>query len=145
MNQSRRFYLIVLLSLVASLLLLSSSFLHKYRRAVNDVEEPKDHDKQPWDIADWSRFAYVQYATNSAYLCNSVMIFESLHRLKCKADRLLMYSSSFSLDDNSTESALLRKAKDEYGAILKPIEVQRKSFVERELQSQATKLTSRLT
>ncbi len=40
----------------------------------------------PGDV-NWSRFAYVQYVTNSAYLCNSVMLFETLHRLGSKADR----------------------------------------------------------
>lgn len=75
---------------------------------------------------DWSRFAYVQYVTNSAYLCNSVMLFESLHRLGSKPDRLMMYPSSFSEDalGDSTESRLLRKARDEYGVKLMPIQVQ---------------------
>lgn len=35
---------------------------------------------------DWSRFAYTKYATNTVYLCNSVMIFESLKRFGNKAD-----------------------------------------------------------
>ncbi|QKX54216.1 uncharacterized protein TRUGW13939_01301 [Talaromyces rugulosus] len=75
---------------------------------------------------DWSRYAYVQYVTNTAYLCNSVMLFEILHRLQSKPDRLLMYPSDFSVDteDDSTESYLLRKARDEYQAKLMPIEVQ---------------------
>lgn len=40
---------------------------------------------------DWSRYAYTQYVTNKEYLCNSVMIFETLHRLKAKAERVMMY------------------------------------------------------
>jgi alpha-N-acetylglucosamine transferase len=78
---------------------------------------------------DWSRFAYVQYVTNTAYLCNSVMLFEILTRLQSKADRLLMYPSSFSVDteDDSTESKLLRKARDEYKVKLVPISVQSRS------------------
>ncbi|QKX63128.1 uncharacterized protein TRUGW13939_10296 [Talaromyces rugulosus] len=78
---------------------------------------------------DWSRFAYVQYVTNTAYLCNSVMLFEILNRLQSKADRLLMYPSSFSVDteDDSTESKLLRKARDEYKVKLVPILVQSRS------------------
>jgi hypothetical protein len=75
---------------------------------------------------DWFRFAYVQYVTNTAYLCNSVMLFETLSRLQSKADRLLMYPSEFSMDSDgtSTESRLLRKARDEYNVKLMPIEVQ---------------------
>ena len=78
------------------------------------------------DAVDWSRFAYSQYATNEAYLCNSVMIFETLHRLQSKADRFLMYPLDFSVDenDNGTQSRLLRKARDEYNAKLVPVELQ---------------------
>jgi hypothetical protein len=73
---------------------------------------------------DWSRFAYTQYVTETAYLCNSVMLFEILHRLGSKADRLLMYPSTFSLDIKTTQGKLLLKAKDEYGAKLQPITIQ---------------------
>lgn len=82
------------------------------------------------DSVDWSRFAYVQYATNHAYLCNSVMVFEILHRLNSKADRLLLYPSDFELDGDpkteSPDSRLLRKARDQYDVKLKGIEVQRR-------------------
>ncbi|PWY78244.1 nucleotide-diphospho-sugar transferase [Aspergillus heteromorphus CBS 117.55] len=77
-------------------------------------------------ITDWSRFAYVQYVTNTAYLCNSVMIFETLHRMNSKADRLLMYPAGFPIEGDSAESILLRKAHHEYGVKLVPIEVQSK-------------------
>jgi hypothetical protein len=76
----------------------------------------------------WSRYAYVQYVTNTAYLCNSVMLFEILHRLGSKADRLMMYPSSFAVDGStSEESKLLRKARDQYGVKLMPIEIQRRA------------------
>ncbi|KAK9251623.1 nucleotide-diphospho-sugar transferase [Lipomyces tetrasporus] len=76
---------------------------------------------------DWSRFAYVQYVTDTAYLCNSVMLFEILHRLGSKAHRLMMYPSSFTVDGASTEeSRLLRQARDKYGVKLMPIEIQRR-------------------
>ncbi|KAJ5319313.1 CAZyme family GT8 [Penicillium brevicompactum] len=75
---------------------------------------------------DWSRFAYTQYATDRSYLCNSLMIFEALHRLGSKPDRVLLYSSEFNLseDDDSKESHMLRFARDNYGVKLKPIQVQ---------------------
>lgn len=71
----------------------------------------------------------VQYTTNLAYLCNSVMLFEILHRLGSKADRLLMYPSEFRVKGDSaetTESRLLRKARDEFNVKLSPIEVKRR-------------------
>ncbi|CAG8052055.1 unnamed protein product [Penicillium olsonii] len=75
---------------------------------------------------DWSRFAYTQYATDRSYLCNSLMIFEALHRLGSKPDRVLLYASEFSLPQNhdSKESRMLRFAQENYGVKLKPIQVQ---------------------
>lgn len=77
---------------------------------------------------DWTRFAYIQYVTNTEYLCNSVMLFETLHRLGARANKLLRYLSHFSVatDDDSTEVRLLRHARDVYGANLKPIHVQKR-------------------
>ncbi|PLB54728.1 nucleotide-diphospho-sugar transferase [Aspergillus steynii IBT 23096] len=91
---------------------------------------------------DWSRFAYVQYVTNTPYLCNSVMLFETLHRLGSKPDRLMMYPASFSEDarDDSTQSRLLRKARDEYGVTLMPIEVQSRNSGDRTWAESYTKL-----
>jgi len=94
----------------------------------NAVEKTIVNDK---DI-DWSRFAYVQYVTNSDYLCNSIMLFEILHRLGAKADRAIMYPTSM-LDPDTTDSnygddaRLLFKARDEYGVKLVPIKVQHRS------------------
>jgi hypothetical protein len=80
---------------------------------------------------DWSRFAYTQYVTNTEYLCNSVMLFETLHRLGSKADRLMMYPSRMHPDPDPTssspESRLLLKAQNDYGVKLMPIEVQHRS------------------
>jgi hypothetical protein len=79
---------------------------------------------------DWSQFAYTQYVTNTDYLCNSLMIFETLHRLGSKADRLLLYPSTL-LNTNTTEDGLvnrlLDKAKIDYSVKLIPIEEQHKS------------------
>lgn len=75
---------------------------------------------------DWSRFAYVQYATSTSHICNSLMIFESLSRLEAKADRVMIYPVEYSLDesDNSAASHLLRKARDQYNVKLVPAEIQ---------------------
>jgi hypothetical protein len=76
----------------------------------------------------WSSFAYVQYVTNSNYLCNSVMIMETLHRLGSRPDRIILYPSRM-LEPDATSSTshdgqLLLKARDEYGAKIIPISVQ---------------------
>lgn len=77
---------------------------------------------------DWSQYAYTQYVTNKDYLCNSVMIFESLHRLKAKADRVIMYPESMmsptETEPQSNEAKLLVKARDEYNVKLVPVSVQ---------------------
>ena len=84
---------------------------------------------------DWTRFAYIQYVTNTDYLCNSVMLFEALHRLDSKPDRLMMYPDYFSVadDDNSREAELLRIARDRYEVKLKPIQVQSRNGGDRKL------------
>lgn len=86
----------------------------------------------PSGDVDWSRFAYTQYATNSAYLCNSVMFFEILHRLGSRADRVLMYPSKMMTEGGpdaptTSDQRLLQKAADEYNVRLVPIEVQHRS------------------
>ncbi|EGY17530.1 hypothetical protein VD0002_g172 [Verticillium dahliae] len=87
--------------------------------------------KAPDHGHDWSRFAYIQYVTNSEYLCNSVMLFESLFRLQSKADRVMMYPRRM-LEPTASESAtldgrLLIKAREQYGVKLVPIEVQHRT------------------
>lgn len=74
---------------------------------------------------DWSRFAYSQYVTEKNYLCNSLMIFETLHRLGSKAERLMMYPEQWSLESDTPETKLLQQARDDYNVKLVPIHVQR--------------------
>ncbi|OTA38014.1 hypothetical protein BTJ68_02156 [Hortaea werneckii EXF-2000] len=57
------------------------------------------------------------------HLCNPVMLLESLHRTGAKADRLLLYSNQWGVDDESPEASLLRKARDQYDVKLQPIEI----------------------
>ncbi|KAI1453125.1 glycosyltransferase family 8 protein [Annulohypoxylon moriforme] len=79
----------------------------------------------------WSRFAYTQYVTNAAYLCNSVMIFETLFRLGSKADRVMMYPETMmdpgETNPSSEEARLIVKARDEYKVKLVPVSVQRRA------------------
>ncbi|KAI1634001.1 glucose N-acetyltransferase [Biscogniauxia mediterranea] len=79
----------------------------------------------------WSRFAYTQYVTNSVYLCNSVMIFETLFRLQSRADRVMMYPEAMmdpaETNPTTEEAKLLVKARDVYGVKLVPISVQKRT------------------
>lgn len=92
-----------------------------------ELQNPDNGDKEgPTSDIDWHRFAYCQYVTNHAYLCNSLMIFESLNRFESKADRLMMYPEKWDIDEAnpSPEAQLLLKARDEYNVNLLPIQVQ---------------------
>ncbi|KAF2145326.1 glycosyltransferase family 8 protein [Aplosporella prunicola CBS 121167] len=79
------------------------------------------------DGVDWSRFAYSQYATNSAYLCNSVMVFDALKRLGSRADRILFYPAEWDTiihDKVDRDSQLLVKARDWLDVKLIPVNMQ---------------------
>ncbi|WPH04647.1 glucose n-acetyltransferase 1 [Acrodontium crateriforme] len=79
------------------------------------------------DDIDWSEFAYCTYATSSSDLCNSVMLLEALHQVDVRADRVLLFSREWDVDgENVTDEVrLLRRARDEYGAKLQPIDILR--------------------
>ncbi|MCJ1423697.1 N-acetylglucosaminyltransferase [Sticta canariensis] len=74
----------------------------------------------------WSRYAYSQYATTSAHLCNSIMLFETLSRLGSKPDRLLFYPSTWDTDITSSrdrDSQLLVMARDKFKVKLIPVDI----------------------
>ena len=127
--------LAVLLFIVLGLFNLPSPSLGSFHPGASEspsVTPPssgKDYSSTPgaYGPVDWSRFAYVQYVTNSAYLCNSVMLFEILHRLGAKANKLMMYPSNIDVDGTGSDSALVRKARDQYGVKLQPIKVHSRS------------------
>ena len=150
--QSTRFSVSGLTAIVfvALLLLLKQNLPNKPRpnamkpvggSAQQGMGEHQDTDRTIGKGTEWSQVAYVQYVTNLPYLCNSIMLFERLHSLGCKPDRVMMYPSGFSLGDNSTEARLLAKARDEFKVKLMAIDVQqrtdtqdRKLLKERDLQ-----------
>ncbi|KAI4231508.1 MAG: hypothetical protein L6R40_007702 [Gallowayella cf. fulva] len=87
---------------------------------------PKHSPSLQYKNVDWSRYAYFQYATSSAYLCNSVMIFEALNRLGSKADRILIYPERWDTQIESQsdrDSQLLVKARDWYNVRLVPVDL----------------------
>ncbi|CEL11071.1 Putative AlphaN-acetylglucosamine transferase (AFU_orthologue; AFUA_8G02690) [Aspergillus calidoustus] len=80
-----------------------------------------------YDLVDWSRYAYSQYATSSPYLCNAVMVFDALERLGSRAQRVLFYPKDWDViveSDHRRDSQLLRLAQEKYKALLIPIEVE---------------------
>lgn len=79
-----------------------------------------------YDKVDWSRYAYTQYATSETYLCNSVMVFEALHRLGSRADRVLFYPDEWDLimeGDYARTSQLLITAKEKYNVQLMAVKM----------------------
>jgi hypothetical protein len=79
-----------------------------------------------YDAIDWSRYAYTQYVTNDEYLCNSVMVFEALHRLGSRADKILFYPQEWDTvisGPNDRTSQLLLEARNKYNVQLEPIEI----------------------
>jgi alpha-N-acetylglucosamine transferase len=83
---------------------------------------------------DWTAYAYTQYVTNEDYLCNSLMIFESLQRLGSRSDRVMMYPESLLPNPTQKEGTnhaerLLVKARDVYSVKLVPVTVQARSGV----------------
>lgn len=92
---------------------------------VHDHHAPPQHAPSlRFKSVDWSRFAYSQYATDSHYLCNSVMVFEALERLGSKADRILMYPEDWDTEiahSKDRDSQLLVMARDKYRAKLIPV------------------------
>lgn len=81
----------------------------------------------------WNDFAYVQYATNLDYLCNSAMIFEQLHSLQVKPNKVLLYPLEWGAPSDEpiappenrtqdpSELFLLQKIREEFNVILKPV------------------------
>jgi hypothetical protein len=121
-------------AIVVLYLLLSHDFI--------PAESLRASDSDTSIAVDWSQFAYTQYVTNSEYLCNSVMFFESLDRLSSQADRVMMYPSKMfnSENDTSRDIELLVKARDEYNVKLVPITVQHKDNADATWADSFTKL-----
>ncbi|KAK0658686.1 family 8 putative glycosyltransferase [Cercophora samala] len=103
------------------------------------------------DVVDWSKFAYLQYVTNSHYLCNSIMLFEQLHQHGSKADRVMMYPAGmFDLEDPEAAAQakgwkghdieMLMKARDDFNVKLVPVSVQHRATADSTWAESFTKL-----
>ncbi|KAI5362991.1 putative nucleotide-diphospho-sugar transferase, glucose N-acetyltransferase 1 [Septoria linicola] len=74
----------------------------------------------------WAHFAYNFFAHDSASLCSAVVHLRSLQRANSKPTRLLSYPSLWTsagapLEDSV--SRLLKRAEQEYGAVLQPVPI----------------------
>ncbi|KAL6715628.1 hypothetical protein ACLMJK_006589 [Lecanora helva] len=130
MHSTKRFALVGLISTFAFLSLYQAFSSSSHPKNPKNHAVPYDNPSSSVllsDKIDWSRYAYVQYATNLPYLCNSLMLFERLSHFSSRASRLLLYPSDFSPSSTTPEGQLLQKARDEYNAILQPIEIQHHS------------------
>lgn len=78
------------------------------------------------DPIDWSLYAYSTYVTDDASMCNAFMVFETLHRLGSKADRVLMYPEEWDAQDDDPgdrSEQLLVRAKRQFKVKLKPVQL----------------------
>jgi hypothetical protein len=79
-----------------------------------------------YDLVDWSRYAYTQYATSSPYLCNALLVFDALERFGSRAQRVLYYPEDWDIlteTDHDRDNQLLRVARTKYNAMLVPIQL----------------------
>ncbi|KAK5119183.1 hypothetical protein LTR85_007797 [Meristemomyces frigidus] len=78
----------------------------------------------PSSGTDWSRYAYVSYATDDHNMCNAFMVFEALDRLGSKADRVLLHNpewASVAQGGQDRNSQLMTLAAKQYNVKLKPV------------------------
>lgn len=76
-------------------------FLYKTRLAAAE--------KKNGQAIDWSQYAYVNYATDANYLCNTLIMFESLRKLGSKAQLLLLLSKHLVEAETSPDYQQVKK------------------------------------
>lgn len=76
------------------------------------------------DSVDWSRYAYVLYATSAAHLCNALMILAELRNFGTKAQLVVLARQEFLNEtQHPDEYKLLTRVQREYDITIKPKEV----------------------
>ena len=82
---------------------------------------------------DWKRLAHVQLARTHHDVCNSIMVFGELHRLRSPARRLLLFPKSWAAEKEAGKGSatdpfmdssrrLMRMAARRYGVELRPVD-----------------------
>ncbi|CDH14541.1 related to Glucose N-acetyltransferase 1 [Zygosaccharomyces bailii] len=105
----------------------------------------KDKVSKGKDTTDWTKLAYVNYATDINYLCNTFIIFKNLKRYGTQAKLLLLVSRSLLASDNEdSQSAnmLLQRIKslDQEQVIIKEVDSLFKPKDQSEWKDSLTKL-----
>ncbi len=70
---------------------------------------------------DWSKYAYVLYATSPQYLCNAIIMFSQLSKLQTKAKFILLYNKIWDYE-SSPEFQKIQEASFRYKIIIKPVD-----------------------
>ncbi|GAV55231.1 hypothetical protein ZYGR_0AS05550 [Zygosaccharomyces rouxii] len=109
-----------------------------YARKLDKVSKQREK-------VDWTKFAYVNYATDINYLCNSFIMFQSLKKYGTKAKLHLMVSDQMlSTDDEYSQPAnmLLQRIKnlDPEQVVIKPVGSLSKPSDQSEWKDSLTKL-----
>lgn len=113
---------------LAALLIITFLYYHYHNRS-SVSSNPSAIELFPYlahKSIDWSSFAYTSYATSNAYLCNSLLLFDALHRYGSKADRVLFYPDFWDTQisgPSDRESQLLIIARDTYNVKLMPVDM----------------------
>ena len=125
---------LILATVFISLMLLTAGSgparnkMKEYKIPSQWMPESKEKDSHlAQQETNWTQYAYTQYVTDEDYLCNSVMIFETLHYLESKADRVMLFPRSWhyaNKTETSKHAELLRKAEAEYSVKLVPVDLQ---------------------
>ena len=79
------------------------------------------------DGVDWSKYAYVLYATSSAHMCNAMMIFAELRKFKTKAQLVMLVNADFLEEPTKYEYEFttLTSFSEKFHVKLKPTKIKR--------------------
>ena len=103
------------------IVLFSLIILIHYRYSSSSSSSSSASSYIDYDRVKWSNFAYTQYASSTAYLCNAVMIFDVLKQSGSQADRILFYPEGWgigSAESKDRDDQLLAMARDKYDVLL---------------------------
>jgi alpha-N-acetylglucosamine transferase len=90
-----------------------------YPEVINEI-----YDRIDVGSVDWSKYAYIMYATSKSHMCNAMMKLAELKKFGSKADLVMLVKQEYlSQTENPAEYEMLTNFANEYGVKLKPTEV----------------------
>lgn len=96
-------------------------------RPTKSVEDPS---------IDWSKLYYVQYVTSPEYLCNALMVWSQIEEIGSRAQRMMLYPSTWDPDeiddyspslDYTPVARLLQEAQSKYFVKIQPVDIMHKN------------------